>query len=111
MIAPAYRYRAALKRVIDGDTYILDIDYGFHQHGHMEIRLHGWSAPEAGTERGDAATAFARTQLEGALEIVVESYRDRRSFARWVADVYVEGTHLGELLEEAGLAAPGARVG
>lgn len=110
MIEPTYIYRAELLRVIDGDTYILNIDYGFHQHGHMEIRLHGWSCPELGTPEGELARMWADTFLAGGA-IVVESYHDRRSFARWIADVYVDGEHIGPWLEAKGLALPGARVG
>lgn len=112
MIEPAYRYRASLGekgRVIDGDTYVLDVDLGFHVHAYIEIRLHGWSCSELGTPEGEDAKVAAASLLTG--DVVVESYRDRRSFARWVADVYVEGEHLGALLEALGLARPGARVG
>jgi endonuclease YncB( thermonuclease family) len=45
---------------------------------------------------------MASTLLTGAQEIVIESFRDRRSFARWVADVYVDGESLGGLLMAAG---------
>jgi micrococcal nuclease len=29
-VGPAYQYRAAVVRVVDGDTLILDVDLGFH---------------------------------------------------------------------------------
>lgn len=111
MIEPAYRYRATVDRVIDGDTYVLDVDLGFRVHAKIEIRLHGWSCAELGTPAGEAAKVRADVMLRGADEIVVESYHDRRSFARWVADVYIDGVLLGAQLEQAGLARAGARVG
>jgi hypothetical protein len=34
--------------------------------------------------------------------IVVETYRDKQTFARWVADVYVEDDSLADLIIAAG---------
>ena len=103
-IAPAYRYRAELNRMIDGDTYILDVDLGFRVYAALTIRLHGYSCPELREPNGPEAMLFAQAALMVSDSIVVESYRDQQSFARWVADVYVDGEHLGEQLWNAGLA-------
>lgn len=45
MTRPAYRYRAAVIRVVDGDTFELSIDAGFHVHVQTHVRLLGWSCP------------------------------------------------------------------
>lgn len=111
MIEPAYRYRTELLRVIDGDTYVMRIDLGFRVRVDLEIRLHAWSCPELSTPEGKVARTEAFKILSSASVIVIESYRDQRSFARWVADVYADGLALGPLLQEIGLAQPGARVG
>ncbi len=110
MIEPAYRYRATILRVIDGDTYVTRVDLGFRTHMDMELRLHGWSCPELATAEGKQARDRA-TQLLADATVIVETFRDQRTFARWVADVYTNGTHLGKLLEAEGLAKPGAFVG
>ncbi len=97
-----YRYRAALVRVIDGDTYVLEVDLGFRVSTTLEVRLRGVDTPELPTQEGASARAFALSALSGAQKIVIESVKDKRSFARWVADVYVDGEHLGGLLRAAG---------
>jgi endonuclease YncB( thermonuclease family) len=91
-IAPAYRYRARCQRVIDGDTFVALVDLGFYASIAVHVRVHGFDAPELGTPEGAAARDYARTVLEQAApELVLESFKDRRSFERWVCDVYVAG--------------------
>jgi len=105
MIEPAYRYRATVRRVIDGDTYILDVDLGFRIYAAINIRVHNYDAPEmVGPDkaRGLAAKDAAAAFLSAATVIVIESYKDARSFERWVADVYVDGELLSDKLTAAG---------
>lgn len=101
MIQPAYRYRAALVRAVDGDTYVMDVDLGFKVHHHATIRLRGIDTPEMNTPQGPAARDFAAMALS-AQSVVVETYKDQMTFARWVADVYVLGESLADLLRKAG---------
>lgn len=104
MIEPAYRYRAKVRRVIDGDTYILDIDLGFRIYAAINIRVHNYDAPEmVGPDRarGLAAKAAAEALLL-ARDIMIESYKDARSFERWVADVYVGGELIADVLTKEG---------
>jgi len=105
MIAgPVYRYRAKVRRVIDGDTYILDVDLGFRIYAAINIRVHDYDAPEmVGPDRarGIAAKEAAEALLLSR-EIVIESYKDERSFERWVADVYVGGESIAAILTTEG---------
>lgn len=104
---PAYRYRASLIRIVDGDTYVLDVDLGFSVHHFATIRLRGYSCPERHTVDGKAAAAHAAFVLQGR-PLIVETYKDAQTFARWLADVYVGGSylgvHLGLILQHAGYA-------
>lgn len=109
LIEPCYRYKAEVLRVIDGDTFVARVDLGFRVRVDVELRLHGWSCPELSTVEGKLARLRAQELLVA--PVVVESYRDQRSFSRWVADVYTDGQHLGELLGAEGLARQGAFVG
>jgi len=100
MITPAYRYRATLNRVIDGDTYVLDVDLGFRITAAITVRVRGVDTPEvvgATKAAGLAAAGYAAALLAGA-PIVIESYKDKQSFARWVADVYVDGVSIATAL-------------
>ena len=100
-VEPAYRYRATVNRVVDADTLLLDIDLGFRVNVAIPIRVRGVNAPELRTEEGERAREWA-VQFLHLGKIVVETYRDRRSFERWVADVYVDGEPLADALIEAG---------
>lgn len=95
MIEPAYRYRALCHRVIDGDTYVLDVDLGFRSALQIEGRLRGVDTPELNTASGQRAKLYVAELIMG-LPLVIESYHDRRSFARWVVDVYLGGASLAE---------------
>lgn len=94
---PCYQYRAELLRVIDGDTYVMRIDLGFHCTTTVHLRLRGFDAPERGTPSAEGYAERARKAMEGRL-LVVQTYRDRRSFARWVGDVYADGVSVAETL-------------
>lgn len=53
-----YQYRATCARVVDGDTYHLDVDLGFHAGITIPVRLRGVDTPELNTAEGKAARAF-----------------------------------------------------
>ncbi len=105
MVDPVYIYRAVVTRVIDGDTYITRIDLGFRASLEISLRLHGVDCPEMPTDEGKAATAFVRALLTNS-PVLVQTYRDQRTFARWVADVWIDGQSLAEVLVAAGHAKP-----
>jgi len=45
-----YKYYIKVKRVIDGDSIVANIDLGFHLNLHRHIRLMGIDAPEVRTK-------------------------------------------------------------
>lgn len=102
---PSYVYRALCLRVIDGDTLLVRVDCGFRVAITISVRVRGVNTPEQNETGGDAATAYVRELIEGK-PIIVESYRDRRSFERWVCDVYVDGRMLAETIILAGHGEP-----
>ena len=106
-IQPAYRYRAALLRVIDGDTLELDVDLGFSCHYRATVRLRGLNCPEIGTEAGQAAYRWLMEWV-GRGQMVVETVKPDKYGGRWDAEVYREadGAHLNEALVTAGVAKP-----
>ena len=87
-----YTYYARLKRVIDGDTAIFDVDLGFGVHFHADIRLKGYNAPELkGTHRvaGKAAASELETLLTGETVILTTEKSFQQTFARYLAVVKV----------------------
>jgi endonuclease YncB( thermonuclease family) len=106
MIEPAYRYRATCDRVIDGDTYHLRIDLGFHVATTIPCRLRGVDTPELGTPEGVAAKEWV-ARLLLVVPLIVESYRDRQSFARWIVDAWLpDGRSLADAIIDAGHGSP-----
>jgi micrococcal nuclease len=107
---PAYTYRARCERVIDGDTYVLRVDLGFAtekgQPG-VEIpiraRVHGADAPELTTPEGRDAKAFAMALMPPSEPLLVRSYKDERSFERWICDMWLaDGRSIADVLVESG---------
>lgn len=107
---PAYQYRGLTARVIDGDTYELDIDLGFRVSFTINGRLHGVDCPELSTEAGKQAKAWVESILRPdgkPIQLVVVSYKDRQTFARWVVDIYLpDDVRLTDKIIEAGQGKP-----
>lgn len=98
-----FEYDALLHRVIDGDTYVLDVDLGFRVWSRVTVRLRGLDTPELPTALGVQAMQAAALELSKG-NITIQSYKDQQSFARWIADVWVGGVLLGETLRTQGYA-------
>ena len=126
---PSFYYRAKCLRVIDGDTYTFRVDLGFNVWRKMDVRLRGYSVAERNTRAGDEASLTAEMALlldPDAIVIrthktstrawsglrdapcVMTTGRDVRTFTRYVADVWVDGKSLVDILKEAGIPEGGA---
>jgi micrococcal nuclease len=86
---PSYVYRATSKRIVDGDTFVAVVDLGFGASIELKVRLHGVNSPERNTVAGKDATLFLERTLTGR-DLLLKSYKDARSFERWVCDVYYD---------------------
>jgi len=82
-----YLYSAALEKVVDGDTLLLNIDLGFDVWKRQRIRLRGIDTPELGTPEGNEARAFVQEQLRGVIRIVIQTHKVDM-YGRYVCDVY-----------------------
>lgn len=100
---PAYRYRAICDRVIDADTLKLRVDLGFGVWTVVTVRVRGIDTPELRTVSGEAARAAVVRLFESNPSIVIESYKDQMTFARWVADVFVADQLFADWLRVHGL--------
>lgn len=86
---PNYVYPAVCVRVLDGDSMHMRADLGFRAALTIPVRVRGIDCPEKDTEAGVLAKEFASTVLTGPGPVTLQSFKDRRSFERWVCDVWV----------------------
>jgi hypothetical protein len=66
-----YEYNAKLVRVKDGDSLVLEIDYGMYQKGEWDFRLDGVDTPEIFGKASDEEKkigSLAKTFVEATLE-------------------------------------------
>ena len=89
-----YEYNAKIVNVVDGDTFDLDIDLGFHITIRERVRLLGIDTPEkrgAAEEKelGLAVTRYVKTWLEDEPNCRIKSYKGTDSFGRWLVELYL----------------------
>ena len=105
---PAYLYEANVTEVYDGDTITVDIDLGLGTWVHSEkLRLHRINAPEVRGEsrpQGIASRDWLREQVLGK-EVIVQTIKDKKGkYGRYLAEVWLEGQNINDLLVENGFA-------
>ena len=82
-----YTYKAAVLKVVDGDTLTARIDAGFRTWVTEKIRLRGIDCAEVSCTQGLAAKQYVRKQLDGAGFIIVKTYKQEK-FGRFLGDVF-----------------------
>lgn len=101
---PAYVRNATFVSNHDGDTLVLALDHGKFPTSRAvtecDIRVKGLYCPELSEPGGTEAAEHARALLEAASRITVQTYKG--SFARTVADVWVDGQLFAETMVAAG---------
>jgi micrococcal nuclease len=99
-----YTYNAFVDRVVDGDTYDVQIDLGFNMFmKEVRLRLKGIDTPEtwrpsteAEREHGEKATQFVKELIEGQF-VKVRTYK-MGIYGRYEADVFIEDAQ-GDVME------------
>lgn len=83
-------YRAIVTRVIDGDSFLCDIDLGLYVWlREQRIRLAGVDAPETKEPHGQEIADKLREWVQGK-EITLVTKRDRKEMhGRWLGTIYM----------------------
>jgi micrococcal nuclease len=68
-----YIYRVSILKVIDGDTFDVDIDLGFKAHIEERVRLAAVDAPPIDEDGGKEAFEYVRDQMAKAKTVVVRT--------------------------------------
>lgn len=98
-LAPPYVYGARILRVIDADTYDVEVDVGFRMVARLPLRLAHVDAPEHNTQAGQDAITFVKALL-GTLPcpVVVTTFKPTDKYGRYLAEVLVGDTDLAGTL-------------
>ena len=88
-----FTYKAAVERVIDGDTLLVSFDFQCPMSVSQKLRLRGIDCPEIDTEEGKRAKRFVEARLKDCEFIIVKTYKDRTDkFDRYLADIFYESS-------------------
>ena len=109
-----HQYKCKIKRIVDGDTIIADIDLGFYVWlNDVSIRILNINAPEIRTkdltekEAGLKTKARVEELLPVGSEVIVNTAIDKEKFGRILGDFLIDGKEsLGHILVAEGLAKP-----
>lgn len=90
-----YEYKATVKRIIDGDSLVLDIDLGFYMFmNETKIRLYGLDTPEMNSEdpllrlQAIMATRYLFDNLQVGEKVVIKTFLDKREkYGRLLATI------------------------
>jgi len=108
-----YEYKATVKRVIDGDSIVLDIDLGFYiAMNETKIRLYGLDTPEMNSDdpllrlQAVLATRYLYDNLPVGSKVIIKTVLDKREkYGRLLATIFTkEGLNINEGLLENKLA-------
>ena len=94
-----YQYQAQIQKVVDGDTYEIDIDLGLKVWARKEkVRLYGVDTPEVyGVKKdseeyklGKQASDFAKSIIKKGDWSIVETMKDAKGkYGRYLAVLYI----------------------
>lgn len=84
-----YIRNAIVKRIIDADTLVLNVDLGCDININMTTRLDGINAPEKNTEEGVLAKKWIEDNLPLETKVVIQTVKDKKEkFGRYLAIVF-----------------------
>ena len=100
-----YEYKATVKRIIDGDSLVLDIDLGFYMFmNETKIRLYGLDTPEMNSEdpllrlQAIMATRYLYDNLQVGEKVTIKTVLDKREkYGRLLATIITnDGLNINE---------------
>lgn len=100
-----FEYRAAIAKVIDGDTVDLIVDLGFHVSVAIRTRVLGVDTPEVSTVEGRAVRDLLREKLPIGSGVTIATQKDPGDkYGRWLARIETPFGDLATWLLAGGMA-------
>jgi len=104
MEAP-YVYNAKVLKVIDGDTYKVELDLGFTLKMKITVRLKDADTPEifrpineAELKHGEAAKKFTEDTILNK-DVFIKIYK-LELYNRYLGEIFIDGKSFGDILRE-----------
>lgn len=86
-----YEYKAIVTRVIDGDTFVADVDLGFNIWAHKQvIRMDGINCKELATAEGVLAKNRLIELIENKVVLIKTKKDKKEKYGRWLGTVLLE---------------------
>jgi hypothetical protein len=114
-VSDLFTFVAQKRRIIDGDTLLVEVDQGFGCWTEQRLRLIGIDAPEMSTRAGVRAKKWLENELRNCPMLVVKTYKSD-NWDRYLVDIFYipketdmvrvakEGIWLNGRMVEAGIA-------
>jgi micrococcal nuclease len=97
-----YAYQGTIARVVDGDTYDINVDLGFNIRHRIRVRLLDLDTPEVygkhACEEGKIVSDHVKAILPKGTKVIVKTYKTGK-YGRWLAEIEVGGNDLKTLIE------------
>jgi endonuclease YncB( thermonuclease family) len=102
-----YEYNIKYLRIIDGDTFVANVDLGFgiflmDKH----VRVMHVNAPEKNTPEGIIAKAFTDHNMQNSKSLSIKVFERQDKYGRILAEVMVDGVLLSDILIKEGHGKP-----
>lgn len=103
-----YTYNAKILKVVDADTFHLEVDLGLDIKHRITVRLYGIDAAEKKEQLGKAAIEWVQSVVDSVgPDATIRTYKDRKEkYGRYLVNLYLASSsmHLNQELIDRGYA-------
>lgn len=97
-----YTYEAFIERVVDGDTFWIQVDLGFGMWTRQKLRLRGIDADEITTNSGKKAYQFLLEKVKNLPWVTIKTTKSDK-YDRYLTDLFAGDEFVNKTLLEQGL--------
>jgi endonuclease YncB( thermonuclease family) len=102
-----YEYKIKYLRVVDGDTFVANVDLGFGIYLiDKHVRVMHVNSPEKNTPEGLLAKAFTDQNMQKSKSLSIKVFERQDKYGRILAEVMVDGVLLSDMLIKEGHGKP-----
>lgn len=87
-----YVYNVTIVKIVDGDTFVADVDLGFSIFSRQVFRIYGINTPEVigkSKSEGLKSKVYVQNKLPVGLKTTIKTYKDKKEkYGRYLAEIY-----------------------